>query len=226
MTLQTTLLSCIEMNPTIPATGSIIWLHGLGADGSDFSPIVPELNLWPQRPVRFIFPNAPSRPITINNGYVMPGWYDITSLSKIHGHLDNAGIEESVNAIRLLIEHEEQRGIPSNKIVLGGFSQGALIALMTGLRFEKPLGGIFALSGYFPFTPEELTQLASSANTNTPIFIGHGKEDTIVPYFLGEKTFELLKNKGYPVSFKSYAMAHSVNMPELNDIAGWLKTIF
>ncbi len=226
MTLQNTLLPCVEINPPIPASGCVIWLHGLGADGNDFASIVPQFGLWPHRPVRFVFPNAPSRPITINNGYVMPGWYDITSVTKIDGHLDRAGIDDSVNAIKLLIEREEKKGIPSNKIVLAGFSQGALIAMMTGLHYDKPLGGILALSGYFPFSATELTEIASPANASIPIFIGHGKEDTVVPYFLSQMTFDLLKNQGYSVGLHSYAMAHSVNAAEVNDIADWLKMIF
>lgn len=226
MTAQSKLLPCIEINPPNPATGSVIWMHGLGADGNDFAPIVPQLNLWPTKPIRFVFPNAPLRPITINNGYIMPGWYDITSLTKIEGHIDTAGIDASVAEINQLIAREISRGIPASKIVLAGFSQGALIALTAGLRYEEKLGGILALSGYCPFTGEELKAKSSAKNHSTPIFIGHGQQDTVVPYFLGQMAHDVLKKEGYPVEFHSYPMTHTLILEEVHDIANWLKNIF
>lgn len=215
------LLSCIEINPTLPPIGSVILLHGLGADGHDFESIVQELRLPESMPLRFIFPHAPLIPVTINNGYVMRAWYNIVSLS-MDTHADQSGIDQSVQSLGKLIEREEQRGIKSEKIILAGFSQGAVIALATGLTFPKKLGGIIALSGYLP-QPEKVLQQASPANQNIPIFLAHGKQDALVPYFLGERLYQFLKANDYPVNWHSYDMAHSVCLEEIRDIAEWFK---
>lgn len=224
MQLQNTLLPFIEINPTTNAMGSVIWLHGLGADGSDFAPIVPELHLPHTIPLRFIFPHAPSRPVTINNGYVMPAWYDITSMG-INHQIDRNGIAISVKQIMQLIEHEENLGIPSENIVLAGFSQGAVIALNAGLSATKPLAGIMALSGYLPFA-DEIAATTIPRNRNIPIFIAHGKEDTIVPYQAGLLTYDTLKAHALSATWHSYSMAHSVCNKEIEDIAKWLQDIF
>src|SRR6185312_16159013 len=154
---MSSLLSRIETNPAVSPIGSVIWLHGLGADGNDFAPIVPELNLPANLPLRFVFPHAPAIPITINNGYTMPGWYDIIS-PDMDQRADAAGIELSKKHLQALIENEEKLGIPPEKIILAGFSQGAVIALMTGLSYSQRLAGIIALSGYLPQRDTLLTQ--------------------------------------------------------------------
>lgn len=218
------LLNCIEINPQTPAIGSVIWLHGLGADGNDFVPIVPELKLPATLPIRFIFPNAPMRPVTINNGYVMPAWYDIFSMA-INQRIDSTGIAESVKQIEQIIAREEQRGIPSNKIVLAGFSQGSVVALTTGLGYAKKLAGILALSGYLPDADQAMAS-ASTENKTTPIFVGHGISDTVVPQFLGLHAYDVLNRNGYPVSWHSYMMQHSVCEEEIADIGTWLQKVF
>lgn len=215
-------LSCVEINPSAPAVGSVIWLHGLGADGNDFVPIVPEFRLPVDLPIRFVFPHAPLRSVTLNNGYVMRAWFDIRALDKnITQGVDQKGILESVKSIEQLIEKEIQRGIPSEKIILSGFSQGSVIALITGLCYPKKLGGILALSGFLPGT-EQLIAATSEANRSIPIFLAHGIEDTVIPHALGQVTYSFLKKHNYPVSWHSYRMAHSVCPDEIHDIARWL----
>jgi phospholipase/carboxylesterase len=216
-----TTLDYIEINSTQKETGSVIWLHGLGADGQDFAPIVQQLHLSSH--IRFIFPHAPVRPITINNGYMMRGWFDIFSLSRLE-KFDDAGIATSVQQIEHLIEKELQRGIPAEKIILAGFSQGAAIALTTGLQYSKKLGGILALSGYLP-NAEKVLSTANPANYTTPIFIAHGTEDTVLPYSLGAEVATLLQKNNYLTAWHSYAMGHSVCPEEIGDIAEWLQKI-
>jgi phospholipase/carboxylesterase len=218
------LLSTIEINPSATAIGTVIMLHGLGADGNDFAPIVAELNVLNHLPLRFVFPNAPQRAITINNGYVMPAWYDITSL-EIQQRADRAGVAESVKQLTQLIVHEKSLGISDHNIILAGFSQGAVIALATGIYYPEKLGGILALSGYLPFSEAELEN-TSQINHQTPIFMGHGKQDKMVPYSLGEAAYSTLKKLKFNVRWHDYAMAHSVCQQELQDIAAWLTTIF
>lgn len=217
-------LSTIEMNPEKSPVGSIIWLHGLGADGNDFVPLVPELKLPLHLPLRFIFPNAPLIPVTINSGYVMPAWYDILSLSVEH-HADQKGIEASIQKLYGLIQQEEKKGIPVEKIILAGFSQGAVIALTTGLTYPNRLGGIIALSGYLP-EGNQVMQNASATNKTLPIFLGHGTEDTVVRYELGKNTLSLLQKNHYSVDWHSYRMAHSVSAEEVSDIAKFIKRIY
>ena len=217
-------LSSIEINPQEFPGGSIIWLHGLGADGNDFVSIVPELKLPLNLPLRFIFPHAPLMPVTINGGYVMRAWYDIRSLT-IEDHADQLGIEASTKKLQELIQHEKTLGIPTEKIILAGFSQGAVIALTTGLTYPDRLGGIIALSGYLPHGNQVL-QKATTANQTIPIFAAHGREDTIVPYRLGENTSDLLQKNHYRVEWHSYRMPHSVCAEEIRDIADFLKKIY
>jgi len=217
---EATLLETLEINPAKEPILTVILLHGLGADGRDFETIVPELKLPDTLPVRFIFPHAPMQPVTINNGYVMRAWYDIVSFH-IDEHADEAGIKKSEQQLQQLIEQEEKRGIPSEKIILAGFSQGAVIALTTGLRYPKKLGGILALSGYLPYA-EDVIANANPENKNIPIFIGHGTEDNVVPFFLGTLSAETLRKHQYNVSFHSYPIPHTVSMEEIRDIRAWL----
>ena len=221
---MTNVLPSIEITPTKEPIGTIIWLHGLGADGNDFAPIVPELNLQQTYPLRFVFPHAPERPVTINNGYVMRAWYDIISMSIDH-RADQEGIQESVVQVQALIAEEEKKGIPAENIILAGFSQGAVIALHTGLTLPKKLRGILALSGYLPQASTVLSH-STSMNKHVPIFIGHGTQDAIVPYFLGEALHKQLEQEGYPVTWKAYPMPHSVCAEEIRDIANWIENIF
>ncbi len=221
MQTQDTLLPFVEINPPTAPVGSVIWLHGLGADGHDFAPIVPELHLPSSLPLRFLFPHAPSIPVTINNGYVMPAWYDITSFDRNQRN-DLNGMANSVAQINSLIENEKNRGIPSEKIVLAGFSQGAVIALMTGLQSKESLAGILALSGYLPYTAANLATL----NKTLPIFLAHGTEDNIVPYQAGLMAYDLLQREKFSVSWHAYPMAHGVCNQEIKDIGEWLRKIF
>jgi len=214
----------ISILPTKEPAGSVIWLHGLGADGNDFAPIVPELKLQESLPLRFIFPHAPFKPVTINNGYVMRAWFDIKSL-EIDQKVDEKEIQDAVKLIEDYISSEESLGIPTEKIILAGFSQGAVIALLTGLTFQKRLGGVIALSGFLPHT-ERILKEASKANRSMPIFIGHGTEDTIVSYQLGHMTADVLNKHHYNVTEKYYTMPHSVCPEEINDIAKWLNKIY
>lgn len=215
---------CIEINPPHKEIGSVIWLHGLGADGNDFSPIVSELNLPSDLPLRFIFPHAPMRPVTLNNGYVMRAWFDIYSLNKIQD-TDEKGILASTRLVEDLIDREIQRGISTEKIVLAGFSQGGTIALATGLRYKKPLAGILALSTYLP-NAKTIFAESSASNFTTSIFLAHGTQDSILPYALGQHLLELLQQNKYLVNWHSYFMGHSVCEKEIGDIAVWLQNIF
>ena len=217
-----TSLSCIEINPKTQATASVIWLHGLGADGNDFAPIVPELHLPETLAVRFIFPNAPEIPVTINNGYVMRAWYDIVSMS-IDQRTDEKGVFCSVAALTDLIEKEIDRGIPADKIILAGFSQGAVIALTTGLLYPKRLGGIMGLSGYLPHADKIFAE-ASQANQSVPIFLAHGTQDPVVPFMLGQMACDLLTKHHYQVSWHRYMMPHSVCGEEIKDISEWIES--
>lgn len=218
-------LSCIEINPHERAKRTIIWLHGLGADGSDFVPMAKELRLPNTMNVRFVFPSARIMPVTINNGYEMRAWYDLDATHLLQGKSDQAGIERSVAAVHQLIKNEMANGIESNNIILGGFSQGGAMALTAGLSFPSPLGGIACLSGYMPLMGETL-KMASSANKHTSVFVGHGMEDTVVSYALGKAVSVTLKQAGYPVEWHSYAMAHSVCAEEVEDISAWVQGVF
>lgn len=213
-------LSCIEIEPSLPAQQSIIWLHGLGADGHDFVSIVPLLKQNGIQNMRFIFPHAPVMPVTLNFGYSMPAWFDIYAIAK-DAKIDGPGITKSVESIGKLIEREVSRGIATNHIFLAGFSQGAAIALITGLCYPQPLAGIVALSGFLPLA-QEIFQKASPANRQIPIFIAHGTEDLTVPYAFGEETHTLLKQAGYPLAWHHYPMAHAVSPEEIDDISKWL----
>lgn len=213
----------VVIAPAAPATRSVIWLHGLGADGNDFVPIVPELRLPDSLPVRFIFPHAPVRPVTVNNGFMMRAWYDI----KVFGprsEEDDAGIRESERSMQGLIEREIKAGIAARHIVLAGFSQGGAIALHTGLRYPQRLAGIMALSTYLPLRAT-LAAEAAATNRDVPIFMAHGAEDPVVPMSMADTSLQLLKQLQYEVDFHSYPMPHSVCAEEVADIAGWLQHV-
>ncbi|MET1255449.1 alpha/beta hydrolase [Aliikangiella maris] len=215
------LLPHIEVNPQVAATASVIWLHGLGADGNDFKSIVPELNLPEDLAVRFIFPHAPSIPVTINAGYVMPAWYDILQMD-VERQVDEIQLRNSAKQIEKFIEHEISRGISANKIIIAGFSQGGAVAYETVLAFPQKLAGLLAMSTYFA-TKDSV--VFNSANQMTPIAIQHGTQDPVVPAMLGEQAYLLLKEKEYPVNFQSYPMEHSVCMQQIGDISLWIQQV-
>ena len=211
----------IELLPATTPKASVIWLHGLGADGNDFAPIVPELQLPPDWPVHFVFPHAPMRAVTINNGYVMRAWFDIPSMN-IDQRVDEKGMEESVSTVIELIKKEESLGVPRDQIFLAGFSQGAAVVLRTFLHLDHAIGGVLALSGYLPNATAFIANSHPQVKT-TPLFIAHGTEDTIVPYTLGLTAYDAFKRAGFTVDWHSYSMAHSVCAEEVQDISKWLK---
>jgi phospholipase/carboxylesterase len=220
---MTTLLPHIQIETAPQPGAAIIWLHGLGADGHDFAGLVPELDLSGCPAIRFIFPHAPSIPVTLNGGYVMPAWYDILGAYLIDRQ-DAAGIRASEQAITALIEREMARGIPASRIVLAGFSQGCAMALHTGLRFPQTLAGIVALSGYLPLAAQFAAE-RSAANAHTPIFMAHGKQDPVVVPARGEASRDLLTRLGYPVQWHSYPMPHSLHPREVVDIGVFLGQV-
>ena len=214
------MLPCIEKEPNQPAIASVIWLHGLGADGHDFEPIVPELRLPADLPIRFIFPHAPVQPVTINGGMAMRAWYDILE-ANLGRRVDEAGVRASAEQVAQLIEREVERGIPHNKIVLAGFSQGGAITLFLGLRYPKRLAGLLALSTYLP-CPETLAAERSVAMKDAPLFMAHGSYDPIVPPALARDTERRLRELDYAPVFQEYPMPHSVCGPEVQDIRNFL----
>jgi phospholipase/carboxylesterase len=217
-------LETVEVLTGPDPTASIIWLHGLGADGHDFEPLVPHLGLPLSLSARFIFPHALVRPVTLNNGYRMRAWYDIKSISTSRDQ-DEAGIVDSAERVRRLIEREQDRGIPSERIVLAGFSQGGAIALHTSLRHPQRLAGIMGLSTYLLF-PDRLEAERHTANLATPVFIAHGRMDPVVPFEMGKSTAHQLKNLQYPVTWNSYPIPHSVSPEEIAHIGAWLCDCF
>ena len=221
---MTTLIQHLELNTGANPKGSIIWMHGLGADCWDFVSIVKELALPDDLPLRFIFPQAPTRPITINNGQVMPGWYDI-SMAELHRKPDEAGVRQSQTAIEQLIAREIERGIPADKIILAGFSQGGAIALQTGLRCREALGGIMALSTYLTLD-DSLAAEATIANANIPILMAHGTQDPLIPLSLAVASRTKMEARGYKVEWREYPMPHSLCMEEVEDIGVWIQARF
>ena len=215
------LLDAIEIETGKNPKASVIWLHGLGADGNDFAPIVPELRL-PKAAIRFVFPHAPVRPVTINGGMGMRAWYDITDGA--NRREDERGVRASQVLIEALIGREKERGTKAGRLVLAGFSQGGAIALHTGLRHPERIAGIMALSTYVP-VGEKLSAEASTANRDVPIFMGHGSDDPIIPLVRAEQSRNLLKSLGYPAEWHKYAMPHSVCPEELADIGTWLGKV-
>jgi phospholipase/carboxylesterase len=221
MRLQTTETDeAVTRSPGPAARASVIWLHGLGADGHDFVPLVPELGLPDRLAVRFVFPHAPQRAVTINNGYVMRAWYDIKSLAP-DGRADPAGLAESVARVATLVAAEVALGVPAGRIVIAGFSQGGAVALHAALRYAEPLAGVLALSSYLPLHGSVATE-ASSANRRLPILMCHGREDPVLPMSLAELSRDTLVALGYAVAWKEYPMRHEVCREEIADIAAWL----
>jgi phospholipase/carboxylesterase len=211
---------CSGPNPS----AAIIWLHGLGADGHDFEALVPYLG-WPSAPdIRFVFPHAPVRPVTVNGGMPMRAWYDILSIDSDRGH-DQAGIAESISQVTALLERELERGIASERILLAGFSQGGAIALQLALRYPQRLAGLIALSTYL-LGADQLEASLHPANRLTPVFAAHGRADPIVPFTMGDAMRQQLQVLGYPVEWKTYDMPHSVCGEEVDDIVAWLAGRF
>ena len=220
---MTTLLPRIELESAPNPTAAVIWLHGLGADGNDFAGLVPELDLDDCPPIRFVFPHAPSIPVTLNGGYIMPAWYDILGANLVDQQ-DAAGIQKSEEAVVALIENQVARGIPFDRIVLAGFSQGCAMALHTGLRLPHRLAGIMALSGYLPLADRFATE-RMQANANTPVFMAHGTQDPVVVLARGEKSRDALVAMGHPVQWHTYPMQHAVHPREIADIATFLQQV-
>ena len=213
-------LETIELHPDGGAAGTVIWLHGLGADGHDFEPIVPMLELGVA--VRFVFPHAPVRPVTINGGMEMRAWYDIDPRQPLAGTAD---IRESADAVEELVRHEEARGVPRSRVALAGFSQGGVIALNLALRSESRFAGVMALSTYV-HDPENLADLISFASIDTPIFMAHGQMDPMIPITRAITSRETLTGLGYDVEWNEYGMGHEVCPQEIADIARWLDARF
>ena len=218
------LLPCIEHETAANPLHALIWLHVLGADGNDFAPLVPELvdPNWP--PLRFVFPHAPVRPITINGGMAMRAWYDISG-QEIAQRQDEAGIRASIGQLDDLIEREVARGVPARNIFLAGFSQGGAIVLAGGIRHAQRLGGIIALSTYLPMA-EKTDAEASAANRDVPIFMAHGMLDPTISHALGEMSREYLAQRGYTIDWHAYPMAHQVCMEEIADLRRWMSSRF
>ena len=214
-----TLLPCVEVEPRVPVTASVVWLHGLGASGDDFPPIVPHLRL-PH--VRFVFPHAPARPVTINGGYVMPSWYDIRSLDfHARDREDIAQIRASAVAIEALLAREVARGVPPERTVLAGFSQGGALALYVAHRHASRLAGAMVLSAYL-LAPDALAE-GSPANADTPLLFQHGRHDDVVPDFAGRAAYDAFARPGRDVLRKTYTMGHEVCPQQIADIGAWLR---
>jgi phospholipase/carboxylesterase len=216
-------LETIEVETGPSPTGTIIWMHGLGADGHDFEPIVPELVRPGERALRFVFPNAPVRPVTLNRGYPMRAWYDILGLERGMAQ-DEPGIRASHAAVEALIRRENERGIATERIALAGFSQGGALALFSGTRYADKLAGIMGLSCYMLLESQFAAERVA-VNQKTPIFLAHGSQDPVVSPVLGEQTRRLLEAAGYAVEWHAYTMPHSVCPQEVADIAAWLRRI-
>jgi len=219
---MTDLPECVELETGAQPTASIIWLHGLGADGHDFEPMVPELKLPGSLPVRFVFPHAPVRPVTLNNGMPMRAWFDIMKIG-MHQKRDREGMLSSQATLEALITRENARGIPAARIVLAGFSQGGAVALYTGLQYREKLAGIMALSTYLPM--DEFALQTNAANHATSIFYAHGTQDPVVPLPLAVHTRDTLMARGYTLVWHTYPMPHTVHPVEIMDISAWLVRV-
>lgn len=212
----------IELETGRDPAFTVIWLHGLGADGSDFEPIVPYLGLGETASVRFVFPNAPQIPVTCNGGYVMPAWYDIISLSPDSREIDEAGLLASRESLRQLIARENARGIASSRIILAGFSQGGAVAYLTGLTHAEPLAGIVALSTYMP-SPQQVQEAATTAAKDIPVFIAHGLYDDVVSLQMGEIARDVVQQLGCDFVWETYPMGHEVCAPEIQSLGEWFN---
>ena len=221
--METSALEYIEINPSAPPAYVVIWLHGLGADGHDFEALVPELQMPDTLPIRYVFPHAPQRSITVNMGMVMRGWYDIVE-PDLSRNVDHQGIEDSAAHLTSLIDREIAAGMPSDRIVLAGFSQGGVIVLHAGLRFGSPLAGILALSTYCP-TLASLGQEKSSANQRIPMMMAHGRHDPLIPVTLGETARDGLLEFDYPVQWYEYPIAHELCLEEIQQVRSWMLEV-
>lgn len=215
------LLPGVEIEPASPANAAVIWLHGLGANGHDFEPVVPELHLPESLPVRFIFPHAPQIPVTINSGYIMPAWYDILEM-ELDRKVDLAQLRQSALQIQQLIDREIERGIDSRRIVIAGFSQGGAVGFEAALSYPKPLAGLLALSTYFA-TADSID--IHPANRQLPLQILHGTSDDVVPEQLGQKSVTFLHDQGFTPGYQTFPMGHSVCLEEIQAISGWLQQV-
>ncbi len=217
------LLEAIEIETAPNPDAAVVWMHGLGADGHDFEPIVPELRLPATTRIRFVFPHAPLRPVTINQGHVMRAWYDIRALAGVRRE-DEAGVRQSARQIEALLARERQRGIAPGRIVIAGFSQGGAMALHVGLRYPDRLAGILALSCYLPLANTLDTEL-SPANRDVPIFWAHGLHDPMIPQAMAEQGRAQLGELGYQIDWHQYPIPHSVSAEEIADVARWLERV-
>lgn len=212
------LLPHIELNPKTPSVASVIWLHGLGADGNDFKSIVPLLRLPPELPLRFIFPHAPVRPMAINGGMSSRSWFDI----ELPRMVNEQHVEESSQQLQAFIDREKALGMPSYRIILAGFSQGGVIAMHTGLRNPEPLAGIMALSTFMP-TAETIKKELSGANSNIPIFLAHGQQDPMIPFPAAQASKNILEDMNFKIDWREYSMGHEVCPEEIQHISQWLQ---
>ncbi len=213
-------LPVVEINPSVAPVAVVIWLHGFGADGHDFEPIVPELRLPPQLPVRFVFPHAPEIVVAAFGGQRVRAWFDFNPTAGV----DQSGIKVSAARIRDLIQNEIDNGMPAERIVLAGFSQGGVMALHTALYYPKRLAGILALSTFLA-EGESLAGAKAAANAQIPILMCHGRQDSVLPMSLGQASLATLKNAGYAVEWREYPMAHEVCREEIQDISRWLQAV-
>ena len=220
---MTKLLENIEVETARNPTVAIIWMHGLGADGNDFVPLVRELDLAGLPGIRFVFPSAGTMPVTVNNGYVMRSWYDIKGADLVNRE-DEGGLRASQVQIEALIDREKSRGIPASRIILAGFSQGCAMTLQTGLRHPETLAGLMCLSGYLPLA-SKLAAERSAPSLATPIFMAHGIQDNVVPFHRAEASRDAVAALGYQVEWHAYPMQHSLCQEEVDDIATWLKKV-
>ena len=216
----------VELGSLVIETGdnpnaSVIWLHGLGADGHDFEDIVPQLLLPASIPTRFIFPDAPVRAVTINGGYMMRAWYDIYEDISLDAEQDEEGVQSSASMLSLLVDDELRRGITSDRIILAGFSQGGAVALYAGLTSDRPLGGVMALSAYLPLA-QQLTAETTRAEHLPSVFMAHGRRDAVVPFSYAEASYRQMKDLGIPVDWNTYDMEHNMNAEEIFAIREWL----
>ena len=218
-----TALQTLELNPGAEPNATVIILHGLGADGTDFLPMADELDLDPVGPVRYLFPRAPVRPVTINGGNKMRAWYDILGMELVRRE-DEAGLRESMRLVHQLIDNEVARGVPARRIVLGGFSQGCAITISAGLRYPARLAGLAALSGYVPLADSTAAE-RNPANRETPVFQAHGRNDGVIPVARGAVGRDLLLSLGQPVEWHEYPMEHSVCMEEVQALQQWLRRV-
>lgn len=217
------LLPCVIVEPTAQHKATVIWLHGLGADGNDFEPIVPELKLPAELGVKFIFPHAPVIPVTINGGYQMRAWYDIRN-ADLSQREDEAGVRQSAEQVEQLIKHEIEQGIPADRIILAGFSQGGAVTLHLATRLKQKLAGIIALSTYLTI-PDKLADEKSDANLDTPIFMAHGQQDPVVPMQRGQYSAKVLEDNGFKVQWRDYPMPHAVCLEEIQALGSYIQSV-